>query len=178
MPSEGKTKGIYNIDLQCAVQHLRDQKIISKDKEIADKMEVGQGTVSNYVNGMSKASANFRKSFEKAFGISLLDFQPPAGEGTKKPGSFDYQADLKDAMATIRSYNDFLQRMLESSLGKVLRDQEGNSGIIVELLKRDVRREADGNPEKEKEILDEIVHRIGPKLGSDLKEGIAADGSR
>lgn len=96
----------------------------------------------------------------------------------KKPGSFDYQADLKDAMATIRSYNDFLQRMLESSLGKVLRDQEGNSGIIVELLKRDVRREADGNPEKEKEILDEIVHRIGPKLGSDLKEGISADGGR
>ncbi|HTI12518.1 MAG TPA: hypothetical protein VL832_28290 [Puia sp.] len=94
----------------------------------------------------------------------------------EKPIGVDYEAEFSEAMKTIRGYNDFLQDMLKSSLGKLLEGQIGNSALMGILLRRDIDREANGNPEKEKEILNKILQKIGPKLNSDLKEGIGADG--
>lgn len=55
-------------------------------------------------------------------------------------------------------------------------DLQALSGLVAELLRRDIRREAGGNLEKEKEIRRDILRRIGPKLSSDLKKGIGVDG--
>ncbi len=143
--------------------------------EISKSTGESKGNVSSYLNGKKPIPENFLKTLYKNYGMPSVGAQELKQK--EKPGNIDYQAEFRDAMATIRGYNDFLQRMLETSLGKVLRDQEGNSGLLSELLRRDVHREAKGNPEKEKEILDEIVRRIGPKLNLDLKEGIGHDAS-
>jgi transcriptional regulator with XRE-family HTH domain len=93
----------------------------------------------------------------------------------EKPGSVDYQAKFYDAYETIKAYNEFLQRMMESSFVALLDRQEGGSAIAIELLKRDALREANGNPEKAREILADILRRIGPGLSQKMKEGIGAD---
>jgi transcriptional regulator with XRE-family HTH domain len=174
MPLRKEEKGPHNIDLQKAVQYLRDREIISKDKDIALKMNVGAGTVSNYVNGMGKASDKFRKNFEIAFGIDLKDFKdaPSGVQQKEKPGSIDYQAKFYDAVDTIKGYNEFLQRMMESNFAGLLNNQEGGFAIVIELLKRDALREAGGNQEKAAEILGEILRRIAPKLSHNMKDGI------
>lgn len=180
-----KQKGTYNIDLQHAVQHLRDKKIISKDKEIAVKMGVGQGTVSNYVNGKSEASPNFRKNFEKAFGLELADFAKPAHTDipdAKKPSHEDQadelaqaKAEAKEANAVIRGYNLWMQRMMELNFSDLLSKQEGEIGIVIEILKLGARLEAGGNPDKAREILADSLHRIGPDLSPKMKEDIERD---
>ncbi len=57
-------------------------------------------------------------------------------------------------------------------------DLRALSALVVELLHLEIAREAGGNSEKEKEIRRGILQRIGPKLSSDLKRGISADGGR
>lgn len=63
-----------------AVQYLYGKGIISKDKDIADKMKYNKATVSSYINGKAKASAEFERNFEKTFNIKLKDFQPGGKE--------------------------------------------------------------------------------------------------
>ena len=176
MALKNEEKGPHNIDLQFAVQYLRDKKLISKDKDIAEKMGVGAGTVSNYVNGMGKASAKFRKNFEIAYNINLKDYSGEEEAEAKKPGSVDYQAKFYDAYDTIKRYNEFLQRLMETSFAALLDRQEGGSAIAIEMLKRDALREANGNPEKARLILGEILRRIGPDLTQKMKVNIDADG--
>lgn len=101
----------------------------------------------------------------------------------EKPGHEDRvdelaqaKAEAKEANAVIRGYNAWMQRMMETSLSKVLKDQEGLSALIGELLRRDIFQEAGGNPETADGILREILQRIGPRLSSDVKDGIGADG--
>lgn len=57
-----------------AVQYLYGKGIISKDKDIADKMKYNKATVSSYINGKAKASAEFERNFEKTFNVKLKDF--------------------------------------------------------------------------------------------------------
>ena len=57
-----------------AVQHLYGQGIITKDKDIADKTGYNKATVSSYVNGKSKISLEFIRTFEKSFNLKLTDF--------------------------------------------------------------------------------------------------------
>lgn len=59
-----------------AVQYLYGKGIISKDKDIADKMKYNKATVSSYINGKTKASAEFERNFEKTFNLKLKDFAP------------------------------------------------------------------------------------------------------
>lgn len=65
-----------NVLLIKAVQFLYGKGIISKDKDIADKMKYNKATVSSYINGKTKASAEFERNFEKTFNIKLKDFAP------------------------------------------------------------------------------------------------------
>lgn len=119
--------------------------------------------------------------------FKIMDGAPDTDKSeqdTKKPGTVGYQADeltqakaeAKEANAVIRGYNDFLQRMLESSLEKILKDQVGSAALIGMLLQRDVEREAGGNPEIQKQILDKILRKIGPRLSSSMKDDIVHDG--
>lgn len=90
----------------------------------------------------------------------------------EKPGQLDDRAALNEAMATIRGYNVFLQRMLESSLEKMLKDQVDNSVLTGELLRRDFRREASGNSDVLRQIVEEFLQRSGPKLSSNAQADI------
>lgn len=63
-----------NQNLQKAVQYLYGKGIISKDKDIAEKLNYNKATVSSYINGKAKASAEFERNFEKVFGVKLTDF--------------------------------------------------------------------------------------------------------
>lgn len=90
----------------------------------------------------------------------------------------DDRVELKEAMGTIRGYNVFLQKMLETSLGNILRDQIGSSALIAELLRRDFQREAAGNADVLKQILEEFLQRIGPKVSSSVMQDIAAGDGR
>jgi len=65
---------------------------------------------------------------------------------------------------------------IEANLPALLNRQDSGFGIVIELLKRDVLREAKGNQEKANEILAEIVRRIGPDLSPKMKTSIRADG--
>jgi len=60
--------------LNKAVQYLYGKGIITKDKDIADKMGYNKATVSSYLSGNAKASSEFQKNFEKAFAIKLKEF--------------------------------------------------------------------------------------------------------
>jgi transcriptional regulator with XRE-family HTH domain len=60
--------------LNKAVQYLYGKGIITKDKDIADKMGYNKATVSSYLSGNAKASSEFEKNFEKAFTLKLKDF--------------------------------------------------------------------------------------------------------
>ena len=60
--------------LNKAVQYLYGKGIITKDKDIADRMGYNKATVSSYLSGNAKASSEFEKNFEKAFTIKLKDF--------------------------------------------------------------------------------------------------------
>ncbi len=72
----------HNVLLIKAVQHLYGKGIINKDKDIADKMKYNKATVSSYINGKSKASAEFERNFEKTFNLKLLDFAAGGKEET------------------------------------------------------------------------------------------------
>lgn len=150
MPLSAKEKGSQNIDLQYAVQYLRDEKIIVKDKDIADKMKVGQGTVSNYVNGMAKASPNFRKNFERTFGVNLKDFGKEGNEaaGTaKRTPALDYQTMYWEVVERERKALEddkaFFKDVLKSSLIAIREDvqaisarQKGTGEVVLHSLER------------------------------------------
>lgn len=72
----------HNVLLIKAVQHLYGKGIINKDKDIADKMKYNKATVSSYINGKSKASAEFERNFEKTFNLKLQDFAAGGREET------------------------------------------------------------------------------------------------
>jgi len=77
MPANVKQKGPYNIDLQNAVKHLYNEKVITQDKEIADNTGFSKGQVSSYVNGRSPMSESFKTMFEKTYRLNLADFTTP-----------------------------------------------------------------------------------------------------
>ena len=60
--------------LNKAVQYLYGKGIITKDKDIADRMGYNKATVSSYLSGNAQASSEFEKNFAKAFTIKLKDF--------------------------------------------------------------------------------------------------------
>ena len=59
-----------------AVQSLYGKGVITKDKDIAEKLGYTKATVSSYLSGKTKASNHFERLFEKAFDIKLSDFEP------------------------------------------------------------------------------------------------------
>lgn len=90
-----------------AVQYLYGKGIISKDKDIADKMKYNKATVSSYINGKTKASAEFERNFEKAFNVKLKDFQPGGKEETiESPDAIQLMTEtlfqLKGEIQTLR----------------------------------------------------------------------------
>lgn len=67
-----------------AVDYLYSKRIITKDRDICNKMGYSSGTVSSYLSGKAKASLQFEKEFEKTFNIRLNDFVPGGAEDAIK----------------------------------------------------------------------------------------------
>lgn len=67
---------------------------------------------------------------------------------------------------------------IQSSLDTVQDTQNWVAGLVGEILNMLVKKEANGNQEKEKQLLDEIAKKIGPDLPAFLKTGIRADGHK
>lgn len=84
---------------------------------------------------------------------------------------------IQNKMAQEKTQAMILDKLKEvdSNLKKGLKNQNWASGLSGELLIRDVQREADGNQEKEKQILAKIVKKIGPDLPTFLKTGKMPD---
>jgi transcriptional regulator with XRE-family HTH domain len=80
--------------LNKAVQYLYGKGIITKDKDIADKMGYNKATVSSYLSGNAKASSEFEKNFEKAFAIKLKEFATGGKQETiEKPDAIQLIAE-------------------------------------------------------------------------------------
>jgi len=88
------------------------------------------------------------------------------------------QARTMEAILKLMDRQDRRSERMEASLDKLIEGQGGGLALVLEVLNRDVRREADGNPEKEKKIRAEIARRIGPKLNADLQEDISTGAGR
>lgn len=171
--------------LKDALKFLKKKGIQKGD--VAKELAITQGYLSDILGGRKTLTNDFDQSFKRSYGTYLIDFENN-GSATlsqaekdekvakKMPGSIDYQAEFAEAMKTIRGYNNFLQDMLKSSLSILLEGQGGHSALLGLLLRRDIDREAGGSQDKAQEILKGILQKIGPKLNSDLKDGIGADG--
>lgn len=68
----------HNQELIRAVEDLYNNKIIRKDKDIADKTGYSKSTVSGYISGKVMASEDFLKEFENKFEIRLANYRTPA----------------------------------------------------------------------------------------------------
>ncbi|HET6255810.1 MAG TPA: hypothetical protein VFE32_17165 [Puia sp.] len=166
-----------------AYKKLEEDKRLPSNVELAKIMGMrNKSTVTNILKRQQNIQPEQLRRFKAHFAIeqegSHLS-EPISADinlDKEKPGSIDYRAKFYDAYETIKGYNEFLQRMMESSFAGLLDRQEGGTAITIELLKRDALREAKGNPEKAHEILGEILRRIGPSLSRKMKEGIDADG--
>lgn len=61
-----------NIELSRVVEDLKRQRIIFKNKDIADKLGMSESTISEYVTGKVKASEKFITKFEKVFNVKVF----------------------------------------------------------------------------------------------------------
>lgn len=154
--------------------------------EIAEKTGWDQGNISSYLKGKKPISDKFFTKFREVYKVE--DSLANPGEPSTKEillvlaEAFKSQTTILDRieskMAQEKTQAKIHEKVtdIESNLDRVLRDQEGGIALIGEILLRDIRQEAAGNLDKEKEILDDLLQRIGPRINSDVKKGISADG--
>lgn len=96
-----------------AVQYLYGKGIISKDKDIADRMKYNKATVSSYINGKAKASAEFERQFEKAFNVKLKDFATGGSHETiEKPDAMQLLSET--ALQILAEIQTNRQMMIET----------------------------------------------------------------
>jgi len=152
--------------------------------EIARRTGESKGNISSYLNGKKPIPENFFKTLSEGFKgqeaaeEGHIELRMPDTHRVRVDELQETKEDLRAARKVIDSHVEYLQDLLKSSLGKLIDGQSGGLAILLEILDRDVRREANGNTEREKEIRAEIARRIGPKLNADLKADIGADARR
>jgi hypothetical protein len=181
-------ENVDNKEVGKRIEEIRIEKRIRSKRAFALSIGVDPSFFDKMAKGETPLTQAYANAIALKYGVNIEWLYRGAGDKyikEEKPGSVNHQAelaetkeDLKDAMKTIRSYNEFLQGILKTSLGTLLEGQTGNSALLAEMLLRDIHREAGGSPEKEKEILDKLVQKIGPKLNSDLKADISAGDGR
>lgn len=161
-------EGSHNRALKLAVKHLRTSGKIRWDKDIAEKTGYSKGTVSEYLRGIEPASQEFTKEFEKQFGISLEDFQNP------NPGNPPLSLEglrkytLQDYINKVEEHNAFLQRVIESNLGGILRNQQLLYGYARTTLGYHAAIASQGDKKKERELLGSLNNMIQDARKADL----------
>lgn len=140
----------HNPELIAAVEHLYNQKVIKKDKDIVESTGYSKGTVSGYIKGTAKASEEFLNKFEDSFKIKLANFRN--GE-TPEPR----QVILTGAHVTLQDYIDLLKKnneRAEQEKEKILLALERVSAMYLTL------NEVKSNSDATKEQLDAIVDQL------------------
>lgn len=130
--------------LATAVQHLYGTGVINKDKDIADKTGYNKATVSSYLSGKIAPSSDFLQSFEKAFRVSVKDFDK--GGKLQPIAAPNPMQLLTEKMIQLTAIN----RVNQSLLIEVLANQ---SGKTVMELQRVVSAAMDAEI---KQLLDEL----------------------
>lgn len=161
---------------------------LTADKKLPQNVDLAKimgmrnkSTVTNILKREQNIQPEQWQKFKSHFGLkdspeSSQNNEPFAGEIPDSGELEETRRDLRSARAKIDAHVDFLQDLVKSSLGKLIEGQGGGLAVLLEVLNRDIKREAGGSADKEKEIREEIAHRIGPKLNADLRTDIARDG--
>lgn len=105
-----------------AVQYLYGQGVIKKDKDISDKTGYNKATVSSYINGKIKPSADFTQAFERVFKVKLKDFEK-GGQFEPVPAADPLQIITEKVLqvyATARVNQSLLIEILASQTGKTV----------------------------------------------------------
>lgn len=108
--------------LASAVQYLYGKGIIKKDKDISDKTGYNKATVSSYINGKIKTSADFIQAFERVFKLKLKDFEK-GGQLEQVPATDPMQLIAEKVLqvyATARVNQSLLVEILANQTGKTV----------------------------------------------------------
>lgn len=133
--------------LEKATQYLYGKGIVTKDKDIADKLGYDKTTVSSYLNGRTTPSPKFIREFEKHFSIKLADFAPGGKEET---------VEVPDAI-----------QLLSESILQIKAELQTNRMLLIEVLASTSNRSA-----MEVQALAEnlLSHNL-TKISNELKQG-------
>jgi hypothetical protein len=66
----------FRTALHAAISYLIGMGIIENDGDVADKLKMEKGNLSNYKNGKKPYNNNLVVKFEQAYGLNLMDFDP------------------------------------------------------------------------------------------------------
>ena len=116
---------------------------------------------------LQRAMRSPEEEASKAIKALLIEKHGDVIQNVSRENSLNNPLPLGNLVVTLGDYVDLLkkqaeiyQKMAETNLGTILKNQEIGGGIVQELLERDVLREAKGNPKKAKELLEAIRLKI------------------
>lgn len=114
----------HNPSLDLAVQYLYGQGVVKRDKDIADKTGYNKSTVSSYISGRTKMSADFQTQFERVFKLKLDDFKAGgAKEVIKNPDSLQLITEtVLQTKAEIQTMRQLIVEVLASTTSRSVMD--------------------------------------------------------
>lgn len=160
----------HNQELIKAVADLYNNKVIRKDKDIADRTGYSKSTVSGYISGKVLASDDFLKEFENKFEIRLSDYQKPTNGAAPDPRDTPLtgaHVTLQDHIDLLKDYNEKLFALLSSNLGNL---QEGQR-IMIAYQKAWVDHAAQQESGDDPDRKEEIKYRFGKLVDDILSRG-------
>lgn len=120
--------------LSKAVQYLYGQGIISKDKDVADKLGYNKTTVSSYINGKVKASDKFNKEFERQFNVVLSDFKEGGkNEVIEKPDGLQLIAEsILQVKAEVQTNRQLMIELLAAVKNQTVMEVQATANNLLE----------------------------------------------
>lgn len=147
--------GQLNKGLQMAVITLYNQNMIESDKDISEKTGYGKSTVSEYINGHKRASADFIKKFESAFELKII-------EPVTSSDPSEVYLPLGDIKVTVADYINLLQEYN----AQLKKDKEVSSATVdVQLL--EIMRSIRINHDLMKESFDQLKNFVSGNTSKD-----------
>jgi len=177
-------------ELQKLLRYLKSKGI--RKGEVAVKLVVTAGYLSKLGSPEKPITPSMEKNIRSLYSAELKEMNTKVQKVQKVPretekhgthvsgvANFNAPLPLGNLVVTLGDYVDLLkkqaeiyQKMAETNLGTILKNQEIGGGIVQELLERDVLRDAKGNPKKAEEILEAIRLKIAKTSGIALTKYI------
>lgn len=161
-------EGPYNEDIKRAVRWLRGRGILNKNKDITEKTGYGKSTVSGYITGKIIASADFRKEFEKAFELSLADYNSDPDTESESDTPANVTGD-----PTVQYVKNQLPVIIKTASGETI-EVVVKGPIVTKLLNAflEERERLISRIEKENEKLTRILESGLIEIKSNLKDAL------